>query len=261
MALIENTLWGERNKIDIAIKRLQEFEPDEGYYLAFSGGKDSITIYRLAEMAGVKFGAHYQVTTVDPPELVQFIKRQYPDVQRHRPEKSMFQLILLPRNLMPPLRQQRWCCEALKERGGEGQFTVTGIRWAESTNRRNRQMIEQCVPLRKRMLHPIIDWGNDDVWKFIRQENIPYCSLYNEGFHRLGCILCPMEKNPKNIQRQIDHWPQFIKAYVRTFDKMVRLRQEAGKRCTWSNGQEVFDWWIDRRSHPKVDEDQMTLFE
>ena len=72
--LIENTLWGKRDKVQIAIERLRQFEPDEGYYLAFSGGKDSITIYRLAEMAGVQFDAHYRVTTVDPPELVKFIQ-------------------------------------------------------------------------------------------------------------------------------------------------------------------------------------------
>jgi len=41
---------------------------DAGYYLAFSGGKDSIALYRLAEMAGVKFDAHYSMTTIDPPE-------------------------------------------------------------------------------------------------------------------------------------------------------------------------------------------------
>lgn len=40
--LVENTLWGKRDKVKIAIERLRQFEPEEGYYLAFSGGKDSI---------------------------------------------------------------------------------------------------------------------------------------------------------------------------------------------------------------------------
>lgn len=50
--LIENTLFGERNKVKIAIQRLQEFEPKEGYLLAFSGGKDSQVVYHLAKMGG-----------------------------------------------------------------------------------------------------------------------------------------------------------------------------------------------------------------
>lgn len=54
-------------KIETSIKRLRSFEPPEGYFLAFSGGKDSQCIYHLAKMAGVKFDAHYNVTSVDPP--------------------------------------------------------------------------------------------------------------------------------------------------------------------------------------------------
>ena len=257
MSLYELTLWGERNKIDIAIQRLRNFEPPEGYYLAFSGGKDSVTILRLAQMAGVKFDTHYNITTVDPPELVRFIKEQHPEVERHRPEMSMFRLILRRENFMPPMRQARWCCEELKEHGGEGRFVVLGIRSAESSMRKHRQMLEQCAPRRMRKLHPIIDWSDRDVWEFIRQENVPYCALYDEGFIRLGCILCPMEKNPQRIQQQIKRWPQFIKAYIHTFDKLVRLRKEAGLRCTWSSGQEMFDWWIDRKRRKRAPDEQM----
>jgi len=260
MPLIEPTLWGTRDKVQIAIDRLRQFEPDEGYYLAFSGGKDSVTIKRLTEMAGVKFDAHYHITTVDPPELVQFIKRQHPDVERERPEMTMFQLMCLRRHFMPPMRQARWCCEALKERGGEGRFVVTGIRWAESTQRQDRRMIEQCAPLRKRMMHPIIDWLDSDVWEFIRQNQVPYCALYDEGFDRLGCILCPSECNPDRIQAQIERWPTITRRYVRTFDKLVQLRREAGRKCTWANGQELFDWWIDRRKKQHPPDEQMELF-
>lgn len=57
MALIENTLFGTRDKVAEAIQRLKSFEPEEGYYVAFSGGKDSQCVYHLCEMAGVKFDA------------------------------------------------------------------------------------------------------------------------------------------------------------------------------------------------------------
>jgi phosphoadenosine phosphosulfate reductase len=259
--LIENTLWGPRNKIDIALARLRQYEPPEGYYLAFSGGKDSITIYRLAEMANVRFDAHYNNTTVDPPELVRFIKQQYPAVERHRPEMSMFRAMLLPCYCMPPMRQRRWCCELLKERGGEGRETMTGIRWEESTRRQRRRLVETCFrDESKTYLHPIIDWTDKDVWAFIRQENLTYCSLYDEGFARLGCVLCPMETNPDNIRRQMDRWPQFVKAYIRTFDKLVQVRRACGLACTWADGREMFDWWIDR-TRKQSTRAQMVLFE
>ena len=80
MALVEETLFGTQDKVQIAIQRLKAFEPPEGYYVAFSGGKDSQTIYHLCKEAGVKFDAHYSHTTVDPPEVIYFMRQHYPDV-------------------------------------------------------------------------------------------------------------------------------------------------------------------------------------
>lgn len=73
------------NKLDQALARLKMFEPPEGYYVAFSGGKDSQCIYHLCKQAGVKFDAHYRCTSVDPPELVRFIREQYPGVEFEYP--------------------------------------------------------------------------------------------------------------------------------------------------------------------------------
>lgn len=51
---------------------------DKGYYLAFSGGKDSQALYHIAKLAGVKFEAHMNMTTVDPANVVSFVKKQLP---------------------------------------------------------------------------------------------------------------------------------------------------------------------------------------
>lgn len=144
IALIEYDLFGKkRDKVQTAIDRLRAFEPPDGYYLAFSGGKDSQCIYELAKLAGVKFDAHYRVTSVDPPELVRFIKGVYPEVSRDIPHdkngKPITMWNLIPRKLMPPTRLVRYCCKEFKETGGEGRVTVTGVRWAESQNRKANQ--------------------------------------------------------------------------------------------------------------------------
>lgn len=138
--LKENTLFGEVDKVQIAIDRLKAFEPSEGYYLAFSGGKDSQCIYHLAKQAGVKFDAHYTITSVDPPELIRFIKKHYPDVSRDYPRDSSGKVLtmwnLIPKIGIPPTRQQRYCCARLKEQNGIGRVTITGVRWAESVRRK-----------------------------------------------------------------------------------------------------------------------------
>ena len=77
MSLVEYNLFGEkRDKVQRAIDIVRNFEPPEGYYLADSGGKDSTATKAILRMAGVKFESHYNVTTVDPPELVRFVIRQ-----------------------------------------------------------------------------------------------------------------------------------------------------------------------------------------
>ena len=138
-----------KTKLEKTIEKIKVFEPEEGYYLAFSGGKDSQCIYHLCEMAGVKFDAHYRVTSVDPPELVKFIKDQYPDVAREIPRdkdgKPITMWSLIAHNKMPPTRVARYCCQKLKESGGDGRVTMTGVRWAESANRRKNQGLVTIV--------------------------------------------------------------------------------------------------------------------
>ena len=128
------------DKVEIAIKRIKAFEPPEGYYVAFSGGKDSQCVYHLCKMAGVKFDAHYTITSVDPPELVRFIKKNYPDVLFERQHKKdgtpITMWSLIPDQRMPPTRIARYCCEVLKETSGAGRFTITGVRASESGSRR-----------------------------------------------------------------------------------------------------------------------------
>jgi phosphoadenosine phosphosulfate reductase len=79
--------------IDKSIARLKEFEPEEGYYLAFSGGKDSVVLYDLAVKSGVKFDAHYACGGLDPPELMQFIKANYPTVAWERSPKPFWKML------------------------------------------------------------------------------------------------------------------------------------------------------------------------
>jgi phosphoadenosine phosphosulfate reductase len=260
---------GLQEKIQISIERLKLFEQvalqtsDEGFYLAYSGGKDSDVILKLAEMAGIKFKAYHNLTTVDPPELVEKIK-QDGRITIVKPQLTMWQLIV--KKKYPPTRLARYCCQVLKEGGGNGRFVVTGVRWAESARRKNNrnvietnayksycnkvndnheglQLLENCRIRSKHILNPIIDWNDEDVWDFIRHHKVNYCKLYDEGFKRLGCIGCPLG-GQKNQLKQFTRYPKYKEQYIRTFEKMVEARKESGLKTEWNTGEEVFHWWV-----------------
>ena len=212
----------ETDKVRIAVRRIKEFCPPAGYYVAFSGGKDSQVILDLVQRAGVKYDAHMNLTTVDPPEVLKFVREHYSYVALERPEKAMRTLII--DNLYPPTRIARYCCKWLKERGGEGRFVVLGVRAQESSQRSHRNMVEACNKGKGRwFLNPIIDWTEDDVWNYIKKEELPYSSLYDEGQKRIGCILCPMGNKAQRIQ-QAERWPAFKRIYVGAFNEVIRIR-------------------------------------
>ena len=283
--LMGNTI----DKVQMAIDRLRAFEPAEGYYLAFSGGKDSVVIKAIADMAGVKYDAHYNATTVDPPELVRFIKKEYPDVTIEKPEIPMIKLIAKKR--MPPTRLFRYCCAYYKENTSSGRVTITGARWAESINRKrnqglvvlmnkstevkriaeendadyrqtarggivmnddnseSRRTVEMCYRTNKTLVNPIVDWTDEEVWEFIHGYKMPYCALYEEGWKRLGCVGCPMSGGESMI-RELERWPAIRKRYMRAFADMMEGRKRDGLETTmWENAQDVMDWWTSKKRH------------
>jgi phosphoadenosine phosphosulfate reductase len=257
-------LFDGNDKVAIALARIRQFTPPEGLYVAFSGGKDSVVLLDLVRKAGVKHDTHYNLTTVDPPELVHFIRKEYPSVQVHRPAMSMWQLIV--KKKLPPTRMVRYCCEVLKERGGDqGERTVTtGVRWSESAGRRKRWrgMVQNCRNIvGKVYLMPIIDWTDEDIWQHIRANKLPYCSLYDEGFKRLGCVMCPMT-GPKHIQMEMERWPKIAEAYKRAILKsweVNKLGDHVGGK--WKSGEDMWNWWIGAMPSEEEDDSTPWLFE
>ena len=246
-----------RTKTEIAIERLQAFQPSEGYFLAFSGGKDSIVIKDLAIRSGVKFDAHYNITTVDPPELIRYIKRHHPDVIRDRPEMNMWKLIEKKKCL--PMRVRRFCCEVLKERGGAGRFVVTGIRAAESPARGRRGMVEHCFKHPgKHFLHAIIDWSDADIWQYIDSRKLPYCQLYDRGHKRIGCIMCPMSGN---TERERDEYPKIAELYFRAMKTWFKPGGTRGDGKGFDTPEQLFEFWLTGGSRQKDTPGQMMIFD
>lgn len=242
VVMIEQLNFEGKNKVDIAIDRLKEFEPQEGYYVAISGGKDSDVIVKLCELADVKYDLHHQHTTADAPETVRYIRKIYPNCIIDYPNKSIWKLI--EEQGVPPTRLMRYCCKVLKEYGGEGRTKVLGVRWSESTGRKNnRRLTEMCYKKSTITVNPIIDWTESEVWEFHKMYNLSHNPLYDQGCKRIGCILCP-QKGKKGMLEDAKRFPKYKDNYLRAFQKMLDRRKQKGLKTTWNTPEEVFEWWI-----------------
>lgn len=259
-------------------------EMSETYYgkpliVTTSGGKDSDVCIALALAAGIDFEVQHNHTTADAPETVYHVR----DMFRQLEAKGIKCMVnwptykgapvtmwsLIPQKLMPPARVARYCCSILKEGGGKGRMITTGVRWAESVSRRNkrgiyegmphdiskkviinndnddaRRIFESCKLQAKRICNPIVDWTDRDVWDYIESEKIPVNPLYRCGFHRVGCIGCPLA-GKRGREFEFARYPTYQRAYIRAFDRMVEERQNRGLPCDWQTGKDVFHWWME----------------
>ena len=276
---------GLRKKMLHSVELLQKaekialnYDAENGYYLAFSGGKDSQALFHMTQLAGVKFCGHMNLTSVDPPEVIRFVKRNYPEVELIKPGKSIFQHAI--ENQILPTMRVRWCCAEYKETAGAGKVTLIGIRKAESSRRAKRNEVEisnrnfsgdldgldeyRQEPRAKRarrkskeqgvnitnadeeqtlgcihgkeslLISPIIYWTEQDVWEFLNDVvRVPHCSLYDEGWHRIGCIGCPMSSYK---QKMIENarYPHVKRGWIKAI-KAIRNGGVFKREYIWWN--------------------------
>jgi phosphoadenosine phosphosulfate reductase len=225
----------------LSIELIQAYEPPEGYYLGFSGGKDSVVIYDLAKRSGVKFEAHYSVSPIDPPQIHRFIKENYPDVKWDLTAKNFWNVHVMRHGL--PTRLARWCCEIIKEGSGNGFVKILGMRRAESLGRSKYTCFSEH--LGQKWLLPILNWQDLDIWQYIAERNLEVCSLYREGFTRIGCVLCPFAGKDE-VKLSYEKFPAIVQNWRNAADRYIQKRIERGTPMTHKSGEEYFNWWIKR---------------
>lgn len=262
-----------QDKINHSIKLIRKAEklaivmqPETGFYVGFSGGKDSQVVLELVKMAGVKYCAVYNVTTNDPADNVRFIKHHYPDVKFNVPEKSYFQLIA---QKGIPTMHNRWCCALFKETAGVGCVVLTGVRKEESRKRAAYKEVSkfvrkkeergevdldkmeenefQCVGGKdKFMVYPVLEWTEKDVWQFIRERGLPINPCY-KTCKRVGCVFCPFAKS-KDVRAYCETHTKLKEALIHAIGRYIERDRDRQKLPT---AEDYFDWWL---SHVGLDE-------
>ena len=250
--------------LERAINLLKENEPENGYQLAFSGGKDSCAINQIAKLAGVKFSPFYAQTTIDPPELVRFIKENHPEVKWITPKNGNMMRRIVDKPAAPPTRMVRWCCDEYKENCEKGTVKIMGVRAMESKARETRWKEKTKDRHGDLIICPIVFWSDEQLWQFIKSEKIKYCTLYDEGFNRLGCVGCPLNNEARD--REFLRWPKFKenwkKAVIGNWEKWRNIPKRNGEKRFQSNfktGEEMFSWWMQQKTANVFNVDCQTL--
>lgn len=256
----------------------------------YSGGKDSDVLLELFRRSGVPYEVRHSHTTVDAPPTVYHVRQVFKTVeargiqcnidyhvQSNGKRITMWDLIVQKR--IPPTRQCRYCCDVLKENGGKNRYIATGVRWAEShyrserdefekaskkkatrenfsqimllnDNDAKRRVTELCMQKREMIVNPIIDWRDSDIWDYIASEHICVNPLYAQGWLRVGCIGCPKSGNRRKEEFGI--YPTYKRAYIRAFGKMLEARKRDGKDDLsyghWTSAEAVFDWYMEDKN-------------
>ena len=247
--------------------------------ITYSGGKDSDVLLHLAGKSGIPYEVLHSLTTADAPETVWHVRDTFRrlelagvkctiDTHRTSDGGNVTMWNLIPRKLMPPTRWMRYCCSELKEGGAKGRWIATGVRWAESVKRKSRgalevlhsnkskrltlmndndesrMLMENCQLKGKRVVNPIIDWADTDIWEYADAEGISMNPMYACGWKRVGCIGCPLASK-KERRKEFSQYPKYRDSYIRAFARMLAERTKCGLDGSWKTGEDVFHAWME----------------
>lgn len=235
--------------------------PTTGYYVGFSGGKDSQVLLDLVKRSGVPFKAYYSVTTNDPPENLYFMREFYPEVTFVHHHPNLYSLIA--KKGLPTIFH-RWCCGIFKEGDGAGNVVLTGVRREESRKRskyptidvssRRKEHLVRTTPYTienlletqhhcikgqdKIMIYPLADWTTTDIWVYIAENKLPVNPCYKRS-GRVGCMFCPYSSEEQITHYENTH-PLFHQLLLANLQKFLDKRGGDKKlRSTL----EYYEWW------------------
>lgn len=225
---IYNTYVEYRNKVDV-------------FYVAFSGGKDSVVAFDLVQRAlphnkmKVLFG-DTGMEFPDTYDVVDKIKEKCEELGiEYLRASSKLNTEQTWRLFGPPAVTNRWCCSVhktspqimlLQEQTGNQGFTgmaFTGIRGDESVSRSEYDDVNYGSKHRGQYsCHPILEWNSAELFDYIYQENLILNEAYKKGNTRAGCLVCPMSSGKH----------EYLKAqcYPAEVDRLVeKIKSTTGK--------------------------------
>lgn len=245
MKIVQQDMFAYERE-SIAIERIKKFKiiaDSMGLDVAigFSGGKDSQVTYDLCLRAGIAFKAYFN-QSFESNITLKFIKEYYPSVILRREHKIGF-ISNITKNhggLLPTVQMAYCCADYKHNKKYVDACSITGVRSAESFNRKGRTAIsfknktvkkknaemvseyfvENCQSVGTSstiQLMPIVDWSENDVWEYLYEHGLPINPEYKQA-KRVGCLVCPKANFTQNAKALIQH-PKLIDAFIKARER------------------------------------------
>jgi phosphoadenosine phosphosulfate reductase len=134
------------------------------------------------------------------------------------------------------VEMRRECCrirkvEPLGRALAGNKAWVTGQRRSQSTTRAQLDIEEDDPAHGMTKFNPLADWSEDDVWNYIRANDVPYNALHDQGFPSIGCAPCTRAIQPGEDVRAGRWWwenPDSKECGLHMVDgKLIRIKSVA----------------------------------
>ena len=205
---------------------------NKGYVInvSFSGGKDSAVSTLLAKEMIDDIDVLFIDTGLEYPETMKYVKdfaKKY-DLNLHTINGDYFWDELDKEGI--PTKDNRWCNSVCKLMPLKSFFmenypnkkilTIDGSRKFESFARANLDYTRKSGFIDfQTNVFPILDWNAVDVWSYIYLNDVLYNPMYDKGFERIGCYMCPAALNSEFLRvRELhpnlwERWANYLKKY------------------------------------------------
>ncbi|MBR6158327.1 MAG: phosphoadenosine phosphosulfate reductase family protein, partial [Lachnospiraceae bacterium] len=180
------------------------------FYVAFSGGKDSVVVLDLCQRAlpHNEFKVLFGNTDMEFPTTLKLVENVSMDCALKDIE---FYIANAPKSASenwdvfgPPARKVRWCCTVHKtapvinkiskicDKKFVRTMMITGVRGDESASRSEYDELSKGKKIAGQYsFHPILEWSSAEIYLYMYEKGLEFNEAYKYGFNRVGCIMCP----------------------------------------------------------------------
>ena len=200
------------------------------FYVAFSGGKDSVVTLDLVQRAlpHNEFKVLFGDTGMEFPDTYRTVEIIHDFCSDNNIEfivaKSDYSPEYTWSKFGPPATVNRWCCSVhktspqvnlLRETLGKPNFTgmaFIGVRGSESLARNEYDFISIGEKHKGQYnCNPILEWNSAELYIYIYMHDLYLNEAYKKGNRRAGCLVCPRAAERNEYMARICYPAEFNK--------------------------------------------------